>query len=77
MTYGGRRRRTREGGSKIGPPVAENGQKIQIKILNRGNKAKDLLKRKELALLKAQNELVFERKKAPPKRKIRLQTGDL
>jgi hypothetical protein len=40
------------------------------KMLNRRNEARDLLKRKELALPGAQNELVFERKEAPSKRKI-------
>jgi len=40
------------------------------KILNRRNKATDLLKGKELAFSSAKNELVFERKEAPSKRKI-------
>jgi hypothetical protein len=48
----------------------ENRPKIQKKMLNRRNEAKDLVKRKELALLRAQNELVFERQKALSKRKI-------
>jgi len=38
-------------------------------MLNRLNKAKELLKKKELALVRAQNELVFERQKNPSKRK--------
>jgi hypothetical protein len=46
-------------------------------MLNKRKKAKDMLKRKELSLLRAQNEPVFERKKAPSKRKIWPQTGDL
>jgi hypothetical protein len=46
-------------------------------MLNRWNEAKDLLKRKELAFSGAKNEPVFERKKAPSKRRIWPQTGDL
>ena len=63
MTYGERRHRTRGRGSKVGPAVVENRPKIQKKMLNRRNEAKDLVKRKDLALLRAQNELVLSAKK--------------
>jgi hypothetical protein len=39
------------------------------KILNRGNKAKDLLKRQDLAFSGAKNELFFECRKPRSKRK--------
>ena len=40
------------------------------KILNRRNEAKDLLKTKELAFFRAQNELVFAGKKSQSNRKM-------
>jgi hypothetical protein len=43
------------------------------KILNRGNELKNLLKRKELLPLEAQNKLLFECKKPRTARKNRLQ----
>jgi hypothetical protein len=47
------------------------------KILNRGNEAKNMLKAKELTFSGAQNELVFERKKAQSKRKMGLEIPEL
>jgi hypothetical protein len=50
-------------GLEIGSPVAEKAEKI----LNRGNEAKDLLKRKGLSFSGAQNELVFDCQKRQSK----------
>jgi hypothetical protein len=62
LTYGERRQRAREGGSK----AARRGGKWQEnakKILNRGNELKDLLEIKDLEAFEAKNEL-----KTNPKR---------
>jgi hypothetical protein len=49
----------------------------QKKILNRGNELKDLLKIKELASSGEKNELVFERKTGPSRRKMGAKIDEL
>jgi hypothetical protein len=66
----GKRVRNRPGG---GGKCVENRKKI----LNRGNEPKNMLKAKELTFSGAQNELVFERKKAQSKRKMGAKIGEL
>jgi hypothetical protein len=47
------------------------------KILNRGNEPKNMLKAKELAFSRAQNELVFERKIGQTNRKMELKNLEI
>jgi hypothetical protein len=64
-------------GLETGLTAAWKSARNAKKILNRGNKAKSLLKAKELAFSGPQNELVFERKKAQSKRRKGPKTGEL
>jgi hypothetical protein len=59
LTYGERRHRAREGDSKAARRGAKRLENAK-KILDRGNKAKDLLKTQHLALFGAQNKPNFE-----------------
>ncbi|MGD0457614.1 MAG: hypothetical protein ABSC21_07695 [Terriglobia bacterium] len=68
-----------ERGKQVANRLGGGGKWVENrkKILNSGNEPKNILKAKELAFSGAQNELVFERKKAQSKRKMGPKTREL